>query len=441
MSKKKKKKERQHRLGRWKRWLRSEDEPPAMPNEAALEARSFLSGDAERPPVSGGDVVAAAAEILADRALSSSDPQEKKRAARALEQIASSPEKATAKHARKQIHRVKAAAQDETIGDVSVPRSRPQEMGRVERKQRYPCLMRVYAGETESWVVIVESRQTGSDHFNALSVRLSALRGVLEQVPLTIPRNMRKGFYADVRKSSPDLEMIEVDMPFALTILRRAMDTDRRLGRSSPPPCVLFAKEIAQDEPLRRHPALDIAAGAEPLKDDDTALHMRHFLVARLLPPEPDWSTLLPRLESGTESGLSLTGGFLMERRKELLLDQLEESFDEPTREAYSSVFYDSAHLASVSHEPEEVVVWLARMGGVFADSKRPLRRSAFFEEMASRLATIAEMKREAEEGERSTGPDDRSSLIQSPSTGRQEPSPGPGGLVLPGSPGFGRGK
>jgi hypothetical protein len=443
-AKKSAKKQKAQQAKAWKKWLYQAtvtDSPPQPPGPAdptkPLDARvervwAFLKNQAESPlldaelptgavavtqdaAASSGragrkaepgrtdhPVLWALAEVLADKAKDAAavnDRQAKQRWAQGLAELAQHPDKKTAKWARRQIHRLRAASGDDTLA-AAVPAHRSGPVAAAGRRMRYPSIIYPYRGLAQTLTLITEPRITTEKTFVALSVIHSPWTGIFEHSGYDIARRQRKDFFADFLKSYQD-KPTEVDSSFAAGQIRRSVRAHQRRGKSAPAEIMLVLNEIAhlEDSPSEGatpHPALDLLSAVqtkEPLAPTETARYLDRWPLDELLPPQPEWETLLPKLETGTESGLSLTGRFLAHRRKELISEALAAALTPAALAAYANVFKDTAYLLyrhSGASTPSAQAVWCARMGR-YLEAPNALRESAFFTTMVFRLAAMAE--------------------------------------------------
>lgn len=316
-----------------------------------------------------------------------------------LECLATWTHKTTAKCARKEIHRIKSFKLGKNLNTGKKTDRTKSHQNHIkvgfgtkltsllsDVSTRYPSLLFRYARNGET-VLFVPTYTETEEEVPVLTAKICHT-GILESYYLVVQDIDRKGFYHSVTEQYGDFYG-KVPISLAIRILLRNLK-QCRIHQKSVPYAYSSFLETHTDIPTGfKHPAWGLCSGASPLEPGETKKGLSHWSLEALAPPFLDHDSLTPFMESGSESGIVLTGASFEKNRMNLLSQRVEASFDEDTRAYYADILLDTAALLGTRQEAPEQAEWCVRLAAFLKNPSNDLKESAFLDVMTTRTAML----------------------------------------------------
>ena len=330
-----------------------------------------------------------------------------------LHTLSSLPHKKTAKAARREIHRLKSRGFP-LLSDASPERGPSAASGEgaspspqntaggayaygpelssflSDIDNRTPCLIYRYMHDGQSMVYLMLPME---EQISFLAAQIYN-DGVIRELPGVLRPAQRRGFYKQI---DDELGPARGEIPLYLVerIFRRALERARRAKAKPPENIVTFLSMFNDHRSMTRHPALDLVPNTKTVSPKDSARGLSHWTLDALDPPPLHEKIIAPIMETGTESGIHLTGSLLYERRHNLMVEKELESFDEDNRKHYAEMLLDTAALLASRQEDPQQARWCVGTARLLKDTSTSLEGTAFIDEMARRQEILWEKRQE----------------------------------------------
>ena len=316
-----------------------------------------------------------------------------------LECLASWAHKATSKCARKEIHRIKSFKLGKNLNTNKKTARKKSHQNHITMgfgtkltsllsgaSTRYPNLLFRYARNGET-ILFVPTYTETEEEIPVLTAKICH-RGILESYYLVVQNVDRKGFYRSVTEQYGDFYG-KIPLSLAIRILRRNLK-QCRIHQKSVPYAYSSFLETHTDIPTGfKHPAWGLFPESSPMEPGETKKGLSHWSLEALAPPFLDHDSLTPFMESGSESGIVLTGASFEENRMNSLSQRVEASFDEDTRAYYAGILLDTAALLATREEAPKQAEWCVRLAAFLRNPSNDLKESAFLDVMTTRTAML----------------------------------------------------
>ncbi len=454
----------------WKKWFMSKDagDPPAQADDQVVDLKSRILGGVEgmksvlagwnsisevvlrqEPGVGAAlaETVAALyrAEFESESGAERSEPRDDTKDSarlygRILEKLAQTKCKATSKTARREIHRLKSfklarelnptrtGGEEEDVFQTSYDRRLKALVD--ETPSRYPCMFRRYIADGET-ILYLPADEPSGDAMDFLILQ-TGRKGFLEIEGMALPEINRKKFYRSIEEPGMVQDFVTGPLDAGVRILRRSMEQSRLNGHHPDVLCNTFIEIHADRYSGLKHRAKELFPEVDKLEPGETSAKLSHWTLELLAPPVyyEDLETIM---ETGSTSGILLTGSSYLENRNKLVGKRIIEAFDSDTRNYYAEVILDSALLAALRGVEPGFVKWCIGLADFVKNS--PLENSAFLETMSARAALEWERARKREAAEREEQ-GSGSHLLTGPGNiapgDQPEAQSNPGGLIIP---------